>query len=308
MASPTYPQLHPVDVPLTNISISYRNSAYVADEIFPAVPINRVTGRYFVYTKADWFRREAGVRAPGTRAPRGDYGLSTAQYVCIEYAMAKGITDEDVDNALDPLQPLSDGTEWVTNQILLQREYDVSALAFGTGWSSSATPTTLWSADAADPVGDVETGRDAVVKAIGQEANKGVMGRGLWRYAKQHPDIVDRLKGSAGPANPAIVTVQAVAALFSLEKLLIGTAISDTAAEGASSTLAYLWGNHLLLAYVASNPSLLNPSAGYTFNFRNREVTRFREDQERQDVVECRQNWDSVISAADAGYLVKSAA
>jgi len=179
---------------------------------------------------------------------------------------------------------------------------------FGTGWSSSATPSPLWSNNTSTPVDDVETARNSVVSSIGREANVGVMGRGLWRYIKQHPDIVERIKYTAGPTSPAIVTIQAVAALFSLDKLLIGIAINDTAAEGATSTLAYLWGSHMFVGYVARGPSLLEPSAGYVFTWQQRQASRFREDQERQDVVEVRMSWDTKLTATDAGYLIKSAA
>lgn len=304
---PTSQQVH-IDQPLTNISIAYTPGDFIAPMVFPLVPVQKQSDKYFIYTKADWMRREAGVRAPGTRARRGDYGLSTAQYVCVERAIAKGVPDEVQQNADAPLRPLEDASRWCTNQLLLETESTVAADVFGATWSSSATPSPLWSNDTSTPLADVETARDTVVKAIGREANTAVVGRGLWRYLKQHPDIVERIKYTAGPTSPAIVTVQAVAALFELNKLLIGIAINDTAAEGATSTLAYIWGNHMFVGYISSGPSLLEPSAGYVFTWQNRQASRFREDQERQDVVEVRMSWDDKVVATDAGYLVKSAA
>lgn len=307
MSKPTYQQIH-TDVPLTNISIAYNPGTFIAPALFPLVPVQKISNKYYIYTKADWLRREADVRAPGTRAPRADYGLSTANYTCVERAIAKGVPDELVANADAPLNMLADATRWATNQIMLEQESDVASLAFGTGWSSSATPAPLWSDDTSNPLGDAETARHTVVATIGQEANKGVIGRGLWRYLKQHPDIVDRIKYTAGPNSPAVVAAKTVAALFELDDVLIGSAINDTASEGATSSISYLWGNHMLIAYVTGGPSLLAPSAGYVFTYQNREVTRFTEEQERQTVIEVRQAWDSVITAADAGYLIKSAA
>jgi len=308
MSKPTYQNVH-IDQPLTNISIAYINPKYIADQVFPAVPVQKVSDKYFIYTKADWFRREAKPRAAGTRAARGDYGLSTSNYTCVEYAIAKGVPDEIVANADNPLRPLEDGTRWATNQVLLEQEALVAADVFSTGWSSSATPSPLWSSDTSTPIEDVETGLNTIVGAIGQEANIGVMGRGLWRFVKQHPDIVDRIKYTAGPNSPAIVTLNAVAALFGIDgKLLVGTAINDTAAEGATSSLSYVWGNHLWLGYVTPNAALLQPTAGYMFTYQGRKTFRWREEQERQDVVEVSFSFDSKLTATDAGYLVKSAA
>ena len=307
MTRPTTNQVH-IDRALTNVSIGYTPGGYVATAIFPRVPVQKISDKYFIYTKGDWLRRGAGVRAPGTRAPRADYGLSTGTYSCIERAVAKNVPDEIQANSDAPLNGIVDGTKFVTEQVLLEMEIDVAADAFGTGWSSSATPGILWSNNTSTPLVDVSTGRDAIVAAIGREANKGVIGRGLWRHVSEHEDILDRVRYAAGPESPAVVTVKAVAALFQLNELLVGTAIYNTAAEGVTDSLSYVWGNSLLLAYVTGGPSLMEPSAGYVFTFRDREIRRFYEEQERNTVVEASAHWDHKIVAADAGYLIKTAA
>lgn len=307
MTRPTTNQVH-IDRALTNVSIGYTPGGYVGTAIFPIVPVQKISDKFFIFTKGDWLRRGADKRAPGTRAARADYGLSTGTYACIERAVAKNVPDEIQANADAPLNPVVDGTKFVTEQLMLEMEIDIAADAFGTGWASSATPGILWSNNTSTPLTDVSTGRDAVVAAIGKEANKGVMGRGLWRYVSEHEDILDRIRYAAGPNSPAVVTVNAVAALFGLDQLLIGAAIYNTAAEGVADSLSYVWGNHLLLAYVTGGPSLMEPSAGYVFAFRNREIRRFYEEQERNTVVEASAHWDHKIVATDAGYLIKSAA
>lgn len=305
MAKPTYSNVH-VDIPLTQFSIAYKPGTYIATEVFPQVRVQYPTGKYFIYTKADWLRREVAVRAPGARAARGDYGLSVSNYTCVERAIAKQVADEVVDNADSPIKPIQDATMWVTEQVLAELENNVADLVFGTGWASSATPSVVWSNDTSNPIGDVETGMNQIVSTIGKEATVGVIGRSPWKNLKQHPDIVDRIKGAAGPSNPAIVGLNAIAALFGLGKFVVGVAIEETAAEGATSSQAYYWGSHMALLYVPSGPSLATPAAGYVFTHKDREISRFREDQERADVVECRMNWTSLQTATDAGYLLKS--
>ena len=68
MSKPTYQQVH-TDTALTNISIAYRNTEFIATQLFPMVPVNKISGKYYIYTKADWLRREADVRAPGRSRP-----------------------------------------------------------------------------------------------------------------------------------------------------------------------------------------------------------------------------------------------
>jgi hypothetical protein len=307
MPSPTERQVH-IDVGLTNVSIAYRNGGYIADQIFPIVGVPKATNYYWIYTKADWMRNEVGIRAPGTRARRAEYTLSKTPYVCVEQALSKGVPDEVQKMADEPLRPMITATEYVTDQLLKAVEIDVLGAVFGTGWSSSATPGTLWSSDASDPLGDIETGVYTVAAAIGREPNVAVIGRGLWRYMRNHPDIVDRIKFGGAPGNPAVATSQAVAQLIGVEKFLIASAIYDTIQEGGTSSLSMIGGNHLFLGYVPATPAVDVPAAGYVFQYMSREVNRYREDQEHQDVVEARMSWDAVITAADAGYLVKSAA
>ena len=308
MPEPTARQSH-IDRALTNVAIAYSNAAFVWPEIFPRVPVQKQSDKFFKFDKEAWFRLDTGPRAPGTRAPRGDYRLSTAGYTCVESAIAKQIPDEVVDNSDDPLTPLVRGTQYVTAQIWSAIENDVLDLVFGNSiWSSSATPTTLWSNDAADPWGDIETGMNAVALAIGREPNVGVIGRGLWRYLKNHPDVIDRIKGGATPSNIAKASLEAIAMLSGLERVLLAGAVENTALEDTAATMAYLGGNHMALLYVTSGPALDVPSAGYTFSWKNIEISRYREEQEHADVVEARSSWDVVATAADAGYLIKSAA
>ena len=74
---PTVYQVH-VNRPLSSISVAYRNDAYIADQIFPIVPVDKKSDLYFTFGKGAWFRNRSGPRAPGTRAPFGDYYINTA--------------------------------------------------------------------------------------------------------------------------------------------------------------------------------------------------------------------------------------
>jgi hypothetical protein len=277
---------------------------YIGPEVFPAVSVQKLSDKYWTFTKGDWLRRAADVRAPGTRAPRADYGVSTSNYSCVERAIAKNVPNEVQDNADNPMNPVIDATKFVTELLLLEQEVDIAAKAFGTGWSSSAAPSASWSASTSLPVTDVSTARGNVASTIGREPNIGVIGRGGWQYLTQNPEILDRIRYAAGPGNPAIATMAAVAALFQLEKMLVGVAIQNTGNEGAADSISYVWGRHMLVAYVSPTPALMTPSAGYLFTFANREISRFYEEQERNTVIEARASWDTRVVSADAAHLI----
>lgn len=296
------------DRPLTNISIAYRNEAYVGLQVFAGVNVQKISDRFFTYNRGDWLRREVAVRAPGTRAARAFFGVANSTYSCVERALATNVPDQVQDNSDAPLDPLANAATFVTDQILLEQEFDVAADVFGTAWAASATPSASWSASNSTPIRDVATAKATIVAAIGREANTGVMGRGLWTHVSNNDEILDRIRYMAGPNDPAIATATAVAALFQLQRLLIGSAIYNSANEGATDSIGHVWGNHMWVGFVAPNPSLMTPSAGYTFEYEGRKINRYYEDQERNTVIECLASWDTKVVATDAGYLIKNAA
>src|SRR5579862_8488315 len=95
MPQPTIGQVH-VNAPLTNISVAYIQSqtAFVASQVFPLVPVDKQSNVFYTYTKNDWFRDEAAVRAPATESAGSGYGLSTSTYNCTVWAMHKDIPDQ----------------------------------------------------------------------------------------------------------------------------------------------------------------------------------------------------------------------
>lgn len=307
MTRPTYQQYH-TDLPLTNISIAYTPGEYISANVFPAVKVEKISGKYYNYDKSSWLRTEMAARAPGAKAVRtAGYPVSSSAYACVEIALATGIPDEDVDNSDAPLRPLEDKTRWLTEQAYLQIEVDVAAVAFGNSvWSGSATPSTLWGNQTSTPLQDVEAAACAIRLTIGRSGLSGVLGYEVWSKLKHHAQVEERIKYGATPGAPAVITLNAVAALMDLDSINVGTAIRNSAADGATDAIAPVWGKHFLVYYKPGSPSLYTPAAGYTFTYRNREIRRFREDQERQDVVEI--SWHYVVkkTAADAGYLLKS--
>lgn len=301
MANPTTGQVH-IDRAMTNVSIAYRNDNYIADRIFPIVPVKNLSDKYFSFDKGDWFRNEAGMRAPGTVGPIVEYSLTSATYSCQPIAAGQWVADEVVANSDSPLQPRRNATEFVTDKVQLYAEVSVAADVNGTGWSSSATPSPTWDDDASDPMTEVEVGREAIVGLIGREPNTMVMGRSVYTDLLHHPDLLDRIKYTS----TGVMTKELLAKLFGVPKVLVGNAIYNTAEEGATESYSFVWGKHAWLGYVAPGPSLMTPSAGYTFTWKNRVIERVRDPIRKADLVRVEWHYDCKVTAADAGYRFPS--
>jgi len=180
MAQPTAQAVHAVDVPLTNISTAYIQSQtnFIADKVFPVVPVEKQTDKYYTYTKNDWFRDEAQPRADGTESAGSGYGLSTASYSCDLYAIHKDIGYQARNNADAGINLDRDATEFVTQRLMLRREIQWVSDYFTTSvWGTDSTPSNLWSAyTTSDPIDDIETGKSAILSVTGFEPNTLVLG------------------------------------------------------------------------------------------------------------------------------------
>jgi len=273
---PTRQQIH-IDKALTNISVKYVQDAsvYIADKVFPIVPVQKQSDRYFVYLKEDWFRDEAQERALGTESAGGDYTIdNTPTYFCRKYAYHKDVFEEDRTNADDPLTPDIDAVEFVTDKLLLRREIEWAQNFFRPGvWGFeykgvSSNPTgnqfLQWNDPNSDPIRDITTFATNIQEVTGKRPNKLVIGQRVFDALKNHPDILDRIKYT----QKGIVTTDLLAALFEVDQVLVASAIKNSAAKGLPANMEFIFGNNALLCYTVDRPSLKKPTAGYIFVWR----------------------------------------
>ena len=316
MPQPTSTQVH-VDAILTNISVAFIQDQgnFIANQVFPTVPVEKQSDKYFKYAKGDWFRDEAALRAPATESAGSGYGLTTDTYSTLVYAFHKDIDDQVRANSDSPLNPDRDATQFVTQRMLLRQEIDWSAKYFTTGiWATDKTGSTdftQWSNyTSSDPIEDIEAGKSTMLTSTGFMPNTLVLGYDVFRQLRHHPDVVDRIKytSSEVPAEGIL------SRLFGVDRVLVTRAIKNSGAEGASDSFAQVHGKNAALYYVAPSPGLLTPSAGYQFAWRgvsdgmgqNIGITRFRRPELRADRIEAQMAWDYKVVSSDLGYFFSS--
>ena len=302
MAAPTLSQVH-IAGAMSNVSIAYRNPMYIWDQIFPVVPVQNQSDEYFVFDKASWFRNEAGPRAPGTRGPEVEYSISSCAYSCRPISATKVVPDEVINNADAPLQPLRDATEFATDKVMLYTEYDVANDVFADStWTGSAQPSTTWDDATSDPISDIEAAKEGLVSQVGRDANVMVIGREVYTDLRRHPDLLELFKYR----QTGLLTPAQLASAFGVDKLLIGTALYTSTTEDQTATYSFIWGKYCWLGWVPSNAGIMVPSPGYVFAWKNRTVESFRRAEEKATAIRCEMNFDSKVTSADAGYLLKS--
>lgn len=334
MPNPTHSDLH-IDGPLTDLSVLYSNemTSTVHDKVFPVVPVQKQSDKYFTYDTSDWFRSEAKARAPGAEIAIGGWNISEDNYFCERDGIGHDISDPERANA-DPAVANLDGdaVRWITEQLRLKAEQDWVDTYFTTGvWlgasstsdmtgqaapASTAANFLQWNDVASTPIEDIRGEMTSIVKRTGRAPNTLVLGSEVWTALADHPDILDRIKYT----QRGIVGPDLLAALLGLDRVLIGNMVQETGGmEGSTSggTMSFVAGKNALLAHVASSPGLRTPSAGYTFSWvgmpgaptggRGARIKRYRLERNESDRIEGEHWKDFKVIGSSLGAFFSSA-
>jgi hypothetical protein len=235
--SPTPGDVH-VNGTLTNVSLAYmQNTAgFVADKVFPGVPVAKQSDIYWVWPRDAWNRDEMKVRAPGAQTAGTNFTVAQAPY----YAEVKGlhhpIPDQVIANADSPIMYDAAATNLVTRKAMINRE---------NGWIGKFFSAGVWTLQA--------TG-NATATAAG---------------------------------------------------------IVNAAKEGLTESNAFFGGKHALLSYSPATPSLMEPSAGYTFNWtgylgatqNGTRIKRFYMVAEASTWVEVETAYDQRLTSAEMAFF-----
>jgi len=278
MPQPTGADLH-VDSLLSDLSIAYLNepSSYIADRVFPVIPVGKQSDKIAVYEKAAWFRDEAEKRAPLTESAGGGFGMETpATYFCNEYSWHQDISDDDIANADSVFDLEDDATSFVTEKLRLKRERLFASTYFAESvWATDLQGMTdapgsnefrVWDDTTnSTPLSDIEDAKILVRAAIGLLPNTLLVSERVHMALKQHPDVKDTYKYTQA----GIITEQLLAKAFEVDNYYVAKAVYATTAEGQSTqTLAYALNQYgALLVYAAPRPSKRRPSGGYTIRW-----------------------------------------
>lgn len=325
-AQPTLGDVH-VNAALTDISIAFlQNPAnFIADRLFPIVPVTKQADRYFTYPKGNWFRVEAQKRAPGAETAGGGYPLTTDTYFADVWGIHKDVPDQIRANADPAVNPDNEATAFTTEQCMLVRELVVLTQYFVTGiWGTevqgvSGAPAAgqfqQWNEAGSTPITDLRTGLDGVESTTGRRPNTLTLGARVWSILQDHPDFVSRVNAGQTPNGPAVVNRESLAVVLEIDEVLVTRAVQNTALEGATDVINYMGGNNALLTFKPDSPGLLTPSAGYIFAwtgllgagaFGNR-ITSFRMPQLASDRVECELAFDAKLVSPELGYMLLDA-
>jgi hypothetical protein len=303
---PSLNQIH-VDAALTQISIAYRNQAFVAEEVLPVVPVQKKNDVFFKFSKQH-FRSYKDAYSAGQRAQQIEVDLDARGfYMADGHALEDSITDDEREQADPGAQLEVEKTEKLTNIIALNEEINLfNNILTPANITQNVTlsGTSKWSDYVnSDPVSVVLAARRSVQQQIGDFPNYMVISQPVLDVLANHPRILDRVKYTANGARNQL-DEQDLARVFKIEKVLVSAALYQTSNEGEADSLGYIMGNNTILFYRPARPGIRVPSLGYNFFWPQRSgVLRWRELSLESDFIRAKKYYAQQLVAPAAAYM-----
>jgi hypothetical protein len=285
MPQPTLSQVH-IQAALTQIATAYIQDEryYIADKVFPIVPVEFQADKYFTFSKDDFYRDEAQQRADAVESAGGGFNLSNNSYSADVWAYHKDLGGQTRRNS-DPAVNMDVATtKFCMQKLLIRRDrFFVGAYLINGAWATDVTGTAggtpgsttpaFWNDDAnGDPFTDIAIAQTTILQQTGFEANGLLMSFPVYQALRKHPLVIDRIKYTTR-ADASKVTPELLAAAFDVDRVVVSKAVfqsaqeiaTDTGGSAQNTTMQFIASKDALLFHAAPEPGIMIPTAGYTF-------------------------------------------
>lgn len=267
---------------LTNMAVSYYqdDANHFARAIFPVLPVRQSSDNYYIFRKEDllrdsWQRKPAyGHVAP---APLSE---ETGTYNCKVDQMIMGIDQirqTDLNRRQGPaiMNPDQQRTRTIAQQANIHQDRLFVQGFFKKGvWGTdltgvdSTTPKSgqfiKFSNGNSSPIEFIDAKKQEVAEKTGRTPNRLALGANVYKALKGHAEILERVKYGGSTANPASVSLNVLAQLFEVDRVVTMNSIMNKANFGAEADMGYIADpDAFLLAYATDAPAIEEPSAGY---------------------------------------------
>lgn len=271
-----------VNTPMTNLAIlnMQQQQDYIADKVFPNVPSQYQSDIYYKWKREDFLRDEMKLLAPGTSPERVGVALETDTFSIPVRGISAIMDMQTAANTDVAIRWREAQIMRLTTSALINRDRNWISTYFTSGlWDTeyagvdSATPSAgevgRWDRYAdSNPIVDITNAKTTMALAAGGlRPNVMVVTQDVHDILVNHPVILERISGGATTSSPAMVSRQFLASVFEVEEYLVINTVFNSAAEGATESLAYIASKSAALYHRPQAPGIFVPSAGYNFTW-----------------------------------------
>lgn len=283
----------------------------------------RVLGRFntpkkkgsFSYQTRESLTMPANVkRAPRSAYNRGETEHGDVSFECEERGHEVPLDDSEREFYASDFDAEVAAMEQAWWRVMYDIETDIKDLVFNTttfttGNGLRTDVSTAWSTITSDIIGDVTDGCESVRARTGMKPNALIIGAGVVPFFIKNTAIRDAIKPTQLPSQQAILN--ALAALFGIDEILVGKEVYNTANEGQAFSGSDIWSNSFAsIARVApANASLQTPCLGRTMLWTADApdavmAEEYREEQTRSNIYRARAHCDELIIDSSFAQLL----
>ena len=311
-----------VNTLLTEFSIGYHPTGFVAEQVWPVVSVVKESDVYLTWDKGQAFRVERSdgygtLRADGTESRTEDYGGTWSAYKAEEFALRTRVTDRELANQDKAFNLEQSKVRRMQDKILIDYELRVAGPVTTAGNYATANKTTLVGANQWNNssfastsngqhsiiAGELLTGIDAIRKSTGGLLpNKIVIPYSVAMIMRNDPGFWDAVKYTSSSINTDVLPPT----LFGMD-VLIPRSSYETVVEGEAASISDVWGKNVVLFYSNPNLGLDSLTFGSTLRSRPWMVKTWRKEEISATYYEA-----SIVQAEqavtyDCGYLIAAA-
>ena len=285
---PSKPSDVHVNVPLTNFALQFQNRAFIAEQVFPVVPVMKESDVYYTFSREE-LRDVDTLRAAGARAKEVEWVPSTATYTAEEYALRHLLPDRIINNADAPVRPRINTTAKLLKWIQLGQEKRVQAICQNTANAvTTVAVSPKWDGTSPTIEKDIDTARDSIRNNAGVEPNAIVLPENVKDVVKRDSTLRDLIRYviNLGSGNrELLMNGELPPVMFNLA-IIIGGATEDTSKLGVASSIAKVWNDAVPVFYRELAPSLDAITWGFIMRVQQAVVRSYRDDHRGGEYIE----------------------
>lgn len=301
----------PQDPHLTAIAIAYRNpdSALIADAVLPRAAVDSPAFQYTQFGDVNQaFTLPDTTVGPTGAVNRLEMGGTRVDSHTDDNALDIPLSFYDTSSSGANVKSRELATQLATSIIELRREVRTANLVFAAGtypvgYKEQAAGVDQWNngAYAGKVLNTIAAGLEVPL----MRPNVLIFGGPAWTFFRQMPDVVAAIYKTGG--NRGLVSRQAVADLFEVQEVLVGTGWLNTAKPGEAPVRVRAWGKHVSAIYRdRAAASVGGLSFGFTAEYGKR-IAGSIEDKEMGlrggERVRVGESTKELIVAQNAGYF-----
>ena len=268
---------------LTNMAMAYfqADDDFVADKLFPIVPVQLSSSFYYTFSKEDLARDNMARKPEFGKVPPALIGDKQDNYSCQVEQLIIGIDQiaqtnyerAGVPGSADPrkskVRTAVEQTKLHLDCMFAQKYFQAGAWEnqwAGLGTTPGSRQFYKFDNDNADPITLFDELGLEVKRNGRRRPNKLGLGADTFKALKNNGLILERIKYQGGSANPAKVTENVLAQLFGVEKVVVLESTINKAGQGQAADMQFICDTKgALLLYAPDAPAIDVPSAGYIF-------------------------------------------